>query len=169
MIDLLPLPEDAAGDSLDPDSLMLPGETIVAAEARLLTPEEIQSIVPVFAEYGAPMPDPATSFIVGEVVREEVVSFLVVQLKVHAQPLWIKPGHEASFRKIARVAERTCMERTGGGFEVYVFAEPGKIAKMAESLGMKKEPWGVYSRFLPKVEPEPQEPMPTEAGSEVIQ
>jgi len=167
-IDLLPPPskEDFVDPPEDPPtvtaSISQPERSQDAAsrslsqpntsETRVLTQEEIESLRPIFAEHGAPLPDPAMSFVVGEVQNGEVVAFLVIQFKVHGQPLWIKPGHEASYRRLTRTAEQVIQERTGGGFEVYVFADPGKIAQMAEVIGMKKEPWLVYSKMIPQVQ-----------------
>ena len=159
MLDLIPPPNAHAEAPAHEDSKSEETVQAVSSPVRLLTEEEVQSLAPVFAENGSPLPDPSTSFLIGTVDAgtREVTSFLVVQLRVHAEPMWIKPGHEAAFRGLVHTAERIIQERTGGGCDVFLFAPAGKIARMAEVAGMRTEPWVVYSKTIPLLEqPAPQ-------------
>jgi hypothetical protein len=141
-LEMLPLPDRSTQS--DPQSS--PSEGV---STRLLTPSEISSLEPIFKEHGAQdLPDPATSFVVGSVdANGKVVAFLVMQLKVHAQPMWIQPGHEALFRSLVNIAEKTISERVNGCW-IYLFAEAGRHSKLASHVGMKLEPWNVYSKFI---------------------
>jgi hypothetical protein len=116
---------------------------------RLLTPEEVSSLAPIFASEGATMPAAEHSFVVGSVAEDgHVVAFLVIQLKVHAEPMWIEHGHERLFQSLVGCAERTISERAQGGCEVFLFAPAGKIARLAALSGMRPEPWTVWSKFI---------------------
>lgn len=120
---------------------------------RVLTEAEIEILKPIFAEQNADLPDPRFSFFVGSVTPQgEVTSFLVIQIKTHAQPMWIKPGHEGIFRSLVHAAEKVIQERTGGNVWVYLFAPEGKISRMAERAKMFLEPWKVYSKMVPPAE-----------------
>ena len=147
-LEMLPPPvPPTEGDSVD-DSPLLPSVSeAVNSVPRLLTAEEVATLAPIFAERGATLPAPEHSYFVGTVDDEgAVTSFLVVQLRVHAEPLWIKPGNERVFRSLVTVAEQTIAERIQGAVEVYLFAPAGKVARMAEVAGMQMEPWVVYSK-----------------------
>lgn len=127
-------------------------------EVCVLTPDEIATIAPVFADFGAALPDPRTSFIMGALSDGKVVGFLVVQLSVHAEPMWIEPGHEAVFNSLVHATERTIAERAGE-CDVYLFAPAGKVARLAQLAGMRTEPWVVLSKH---VSPEPPQILPLE-------
>lgn len=116
-------------------------------EYRLLTPEEIQSCAPIFAEKGNPLPDPAISQFVGAVEDGKVIGFLVLQLKLHAQPMWIAEGQSQIFASLAHAAEKVILERTGPAW-VYLFAPAGKMSQLAQSMGMQLEPWNVLSKLV---------------------
>jgi hypothetical protein len=119
------------------------------ANVRLLTPEEVSSLAPIFEREGAMMPAAEHSFVVGSVAEDgHVVAFLVIQLKVHAEPMWIEHGHERLFQSLVHVAEKTIAEKVQGGCEVFLFAPAGKIARLAALSGMRPEPWTVWSKFV---------------------
>lgn len=148
MLDLIPPPVPSEPERLA-DSKLEDTAPAAIPSVRLLTEAEIQTLAPVFAEQGAGLPDPATSFFVGSVDGDGVVNaFLVLQLKVHAQPLWIRPGHESVFRNLTSTAEQIVQERTGGNVWIYLFAPAGKLSRMAEVAGMHLEPWNVWSKLV---------------------
>lgn len=156
MLEMLPLPEAEPESPKEPTAAPSPGTPV-----RLLTEEEIQTLAPVFEQQGAVLPDPSTSFFVGSVDDSgSVCSFLVVQLRVHAEPMWIKPGHEGTFRSLVHTAESIIAERTGGGCDVFLFTPAGKIARLAEVAGMRQEPWTVYSKHISPTEPPQPDPEP---------
>src|SRR5258708_5561022 len=113
-------------------------------EVRILTIEETATLVPVFEEFGAAMPDPRTSFIMGALSNGKVVGFLVVQLCVHAEPMWIEPGHEAVFEFIVHATERTIGERAGE-CDVFLFAPAGRVARPSRPAGTRAAAGGVLS------------------------
>jgi hypothetical protein len=130
------------------------GETEEKTEVdvRVLTQEEIESLRPEFEAVGAIMPNPASSFAVGAVdASGKVIAFLFFQLQVHAEPMKIEHPHEALFKRLVDVGERTLEERCGPCL-VYAFTPAGKVTKLAQAAGMQLEPWVVMSKIcgLPK-------------------
>lgn len=122
---------------------------------RILTQEEVQSLAPIFAEHGDVLPDPSTSFFVGSVADGKVVGFIAVQLKIHAEPMWLDSGAEHLFRPLVREVERVIVERCGSA-EVYLFAPEGKITRLAEIAGMEKMPFNAMVknvRYVPTIQP----------------
>src|SRR5579859_6096209 len=122
------------------DLLPPPAAPVTAStrEIRVLTDEEVASYVaPQYAETGNQLPDPAISCFVGVVEDGEVLAFLGLQLKLHAQPMWIKPGHQALFQPLVHAAEQVILERTGSGTWVYLFAPAGKLSQLAQAMGMQ--------------------------------
>ena len=126
-----------------------PVEDESTARPRLLTADEVATLEPIFTARGAPLPAPEHSYFVGTVDRlGNVTSFLVVQLRVHAEPMWIAPGNEHVFRPLVHKAEQLLTERVAGNVDVFLFAPAGKVARMAEIAGMRQEPWVVYSKMI---------------------
>lgn len=116
-------------------------------EIRELTPEEVQSVAHVFAATGVPVPDLGSATFVGAVQDGKVLGFLVLQARIHAEPLWIEPGQQALFLPIVKETERVLLKKAGPQW-VYLFAPAGKVAQMAASQGMQLEPWCVYSKLV---------------------
>lgn len=115
---------------------------------RELSAAEVASVEHVFRATGNPLPDPAISTFVGAVHEGEVVAFLVLQLKLHAQPMWIAEGHSELFSRLVTTAEKTILRKVGATW-VYLFVPPGsRLAELAESVGMSAEPWGVMSKLV---------------------
>jgi hypothetical protein len=133
MTNLLPLPQS---------------ETPVSSDGiRLLTPEEIKSVEPIFLERGVSLPASNTSVFVGAVKDGKVVAFLVIQLMLHAEPMWIEPGHSNLFLPLVKEAEKTILQRCGPAW-VYLFAPAGKVSQLAATSGMQQEPYCVYSKLV---------------------
>lgn len=114
---------------------------------RELTPEEIKSVEPVFAATGNPLPDPGISTFVGAVEDGKVVGFLVLQVKLHAQPMWIEDGKSQVFAPLVAEAERTILKKAGPTW-VYLFAPAGRLSQLAQSMGLGLEPWNVLSKLV---------------------
>lgn len=126
-------------------------------ERRLLTEEEVlQFVKPVYDKGGYPLPDPATSVFVGVLRGGKVKAFLGLQVMLHAEPLWIEDGEANLLTGLVERAEEIILERTGPQW-VYLFAPPGKVARIAERLGMQLEPYCVYSKLV--TAPAPVKPM----------
>lgn len=122
-------------------------------EVRLLTAAEIQQVVPVFERQGTSLPIPQESAFVGAVdPNGVVVGFLVVQVQLHAEPMWIEQGNEHIFARLVSTAEKLISEKFGSRI-VYVFAPAGKVARMAQLVGMQIEPWVVLSKVIEPAEP----------------
>ncbi len=137
-----------------------PIETASGAVYRELTPEEIKSVEGVFLATGNPLPDPAISTFVGVVEGGEVVAFLVLQLKLHAQPMWIKEGHSQVFSPLVSEAERTIVKKLGSAW-VYLFTPAGKLSQLAQAAGMQMEPWVVHSKLV-------QQELPRKIGVDLL-
>lgn len=136
-----------AGEVLE----MLPppgGRATGEPTVRELSPEERESVRSVFAAQGVEMPDPATSTFVGAVGADgAVLGFLVLQLRLHAEPMWIAPDHSDLFLPLAHAAEQVILQRCGPQW-VYLFAPAGRVATLAQSMGMALEPWVVMSKLV---------------------
>lgn len=127
------------------DMLPLPGPA--GPEIRPLTPEEYLSLAPRFTERGHPLPDPSVATGVGIFDDGKMVGYQVLQLRLHAQPTEIEPGYSHLFSALCRKSEQVVTERVGSAW-VYVFVEPGDMEKLAESRGLTREPWIVYSKLV---------------------
>lgn len=136
------------------DLLPLPKAPELQHEIRILTADEISTLRPIFEEQGAELPDPTTSFIMGAIEPDgHVAAFLVTQLRVHSEPMWIEPGHEGVFRRLVRMTEKTISERLPFPVDVFLFAPPGKITELAQLAGLRVEPWNVMSKRVVPEEP----------------
>jgi hypothetical protein len=116
-------------------------------EYRELTDKEIKSVEHLFVATGNTLPDPALSTFVGCVKDGVVLGFLVLQIKMHAEPMWIQPGHSDVFQPIARMAEKIILKKCGPQW-VYLFAPAGRVSQLAQSMGMQLEPWNVLSKLV---------------------
>lgn len=126
------------------------GRVETKREYRMLTVEEVNSspfITQAFAQANSVLPDPAYSQFIACVEDGEVVGFLVVQLKLHAEPLVIKDGYSDIFLQLVSTAERVILERVGPTW-VYLFAPAGRVSQLATHCGMQLEPWNVLSKFI---------------------
>lgn len=126
-------------------------------ERRLLTPEEVLEFVkPIYDKGGYPLPNPASCVFVGIIRGGKVKAFLGLQVMLHAEPLWIEDGEASLLTGLVEKAEEIILERTGPQW-VYLFAPPGKVARIAERLGMQMEPLCVYSKLV--MPPSPPKPL----------
>jgi len=124
-------------------------------EVRELTLAEIATTESVFKEAGASLPDPATSTFIGAIEGGKVVGFLVLQLRLHAEPMWIEPGKSQLFTQLVHAAEEAILRRAGPQY-VYTFCPAGRVSQLAQSMGMQMEPWVVMSKLvMPEVPAKP--------------
>lgn len=139
---LLPHP-DAPGDTYSDAPLRA-----VKTEMRVLSPAETQQLQPVFEQAGAVVPDPSVSFIIGILEDGKVTnSFLTIQACLHGEPLNIEPRHRMYLKSLVHFAENEIMSRIGVA-NVFVFAPPGEVKKLAETFGWQEEPWRVLSKTV---------------------
>lgn len=165
VLEPLPITVTAAAPAPQPNPqpVAAPVERVsrIPADYRILTPDEIQTIVPVFEAMGATLPDPALSQIVGAVKSGRVVGFIVLQLCLHAEPMWIEPGHSEVFNGISRTAQDVVAERTGGA-RVFLFADADKVTRLSDINEFERINSPVYTKYIsgkvtvvPEPEPEP--------------
>lgn len=120
---------------------------------RVLTPEEIETVKPIFESKGVGLPNPANSVFVGMVEDGKVIAFLVLQIKLHAEPMWIAEGRSNLFKTLVAEAEKYILQQSGPQW-VYLFAPAGRISQLAQSMGMQLEPWNVLSKLIVHEVPE---------------
>ncbi len=133
-------------------------------EIRELTVEEIQTLAPIFVENGTELPDLRTATFVGAVQDKVVLGFVVLQAKLHAEPMWIQPGQSQLFTPIVREAEKVILRKAGPQY-VYLFTPAGRITQMAASMGLRPEPFVIMSKLvMPEPPARPLILMPDEDG-----
>ena len=121
---------------------------------RMLTPDEIQAhVLPDYERSGNPLPAPSDSTFIGALESDQVVAYLCLQVKLHAQPLVIRPGHSDILKSLIRAAESHILSTIGPTW-VYLFTPAGRLSQIASTMGMQLEPWCVMSKL---VAPEPPE------------
>ena len=125
---------------------MLP-PTTVPDDIRVMTPEEVALEAPIFEANGSPLPDPAVSVFLGVFRGGKRVAFLVIQLRLHAEPLWIEEGHSAVLPSLVKFAENYIIQKTGPQW-LYLFTPAGKVTQLATHMGFQMEPWVVMSRLV---------------------
>lgn len=165
-LDMLPLPAARQPEQADPRSQDQPAAAppVTVGPVRLLSPEEIASLRPIFEAEGGVMPAPEHSFFMGTVAPDgHVTSFMVVQLRVHAEPMWIEKGNERLFLPLIHATEQMIAEKVPGGCDVFLFAPAGKVSMLAAKAGMRLEPWTVWSKHVEGVAASESAPEPVEA------
>ncbi len=141
-IAFLPIPEGVTPEMSDGPV------AAINTEIRVLTPEEVEQLQPVFDRYEAKIPDPNLSFVMGVIEDgKPTETFLVVQCVVHAEPMHVEPRHRTLIKSLAAITEREIVHR-GGITNVYLFAPPGDVQALAEVFGMRAEPWSVMSKTV---------------------
>ena len=148
-LELLPLPQRKLPDDDKPHARLEHEIPLDVVEARVLTPEEVeQYIKPAYEAAKAPMPGQSFSAHIG-IVRDgkPTGSFLTVQLSLHAEPLNLVQGDEATFGLLIAEAEKQIVQTFGNAI-VYVFVPPGRVARLAQIAGMQPEPWTVMSMIV---------------------
>lgn len=133
-------------------------------EIRELTVEEIMTLAPIFIENGTDLPDLRQATFVGAVQDGKVLGFIVLQAKLHAEPMWITPGQSQLFTPIVREAERVILKKAGPQY-VYLFTPAGRVTQMAASMGLRPEPFVIMSKLvMPEPPARPLILMPDEDG-----
>lgn len=112
-----------------------------------MTAEEIAAEEPIFAAQGTTLPDPRYATFIGVFRNGKRVAFLVLQIKLHAEPLLIEEGHSAVLTPLVAFAERYILEKCGPQW-VYLFAPAGRTAQLAQAMGMQLEPFVILSKLI---------------------
>lgn len=143
--------EPAPASSLAPD----PGRT----SFRSLSSDEIaREVAPDFLRTGNPLPDPSVSRIIGAFHPDgALAAYLVLQVKLHAQPLVIRPGAQSVLPGLVRAAEAHILATVGPQW-VYLFAPAGRLSALAQTMGMQLEPWVVLSKLVQNEQTLPEKP-----------
>lgn len=141
-----PRPEPAPRE--EPDSSHQDPAPAEAVSFRPLSPEEIEAeVLPDYLATGNSLPDPGVSKFIGAFRGPELLAYLCLQVKLHAQPLVIRAGHAGTLPGLVHAAEAHILETVGPQW-VYLFAPAGKLSQLAAACGMQLEPWVVMSRFV---------------------
>lgn len=137
---LPPLPMQISED------LSRPGDQSVTC--RELSPEEIQrEVLPDYEKTGNLLPDPAISTFMGVFDGPNLLGYLCLQVKLHAQPLVIRPGHQSILSRLIHGAEEHIARKIGPTW-TYVFAPPGRLGEIPPRMGWVEEPWKVFSKLV---------------------
>lgn len=115
-------------------------------EYRLLTPEEVLTLAPVFASYGVDTPSPELSAVAGAIEGGVIVGFHVLQLVPHAEPIWISPEHrgKVDWRKLNEQLEAPFAAVQAGEF--YTFSDSPRVAAMLKKVGYEEMPYKVWRK-----------------------
>jgi hypothetical protein len=125
---------------------MLPVES-PELEVRELTKEEIATVEHIFTERGHALPNPVQSTFVGAVKDGKVLGFIVLQVKLHCEPIWIEQGHSDLFTHLARVGEQIILKKIGSCW-VYMFTPAGRASQLAMAMGFQMEPFCIMSKLV---------------------
>ena len=117
---------------------------------RKIEPREWARLMPIFEMNGWTMPnrDLATA-IIAEDADERICGVLILEFKLHAEPLWIRPDSigQVSFRGLASVMAQQVKgisEQLPEGAAVYFMTSMDNVEKLAEPLGfqpMEERAW----------------------------
>lgn len=119
----------------------------IPAEYRLLTPEEVQTLLPVFDAQDAELPNLEKSVVVGAVKSGRVVGFIVLQWCLHCEPAWIEEGHSDVILGLTK-ATREEVEQSPTGVRVWMMADDQRTLMLGERLGMKREDLVVMTQWI---------------------
>jgi hypothetical protein len=119
---------------------------------QVLTPEEIKRVKPIFDERKVAMPQ--GGIFIGAIENGRVIGFLVLQLKLHAEPMWIAPGKSQIFPSLVATAENYILQNSGPTY-VYLFAPEGRVSEMAEAMGMTHNSEQIWYKLLGNIPPRP--------------
>jgi len=113
---------------------------------ELLDPNEWPRLVELVDPLTVPIPPPHTASAV--VARDDLdhgrlAGALFLQPALHMEPLIIGSRYSGyvNYARMVRLFESHL-----GGREYFVFAPDGRIARMAELVGMTRLPWNVYRK-----------------------
>jgi hypothetical protein len=118
-------------------------------EYRPLTTEEIASLRPIFEAQGVGLP---SGIYMGAVEGSRVIGFLVLQLKLHSEPMWIEPGRSQIFHALVGAAENYILANSGPTW-VYLFAPEGRVSELAEAMGMTRNDEQIYYKLIERPTP----------------
>lgn len=113
---------------------------------RWLTPEEAQTLKPIFDENDGAFPSPELSLFCGAINDdEEIIGFHVIQLVPHAEPMWVNPEYRAkvNWREFQKMIEGILQ-----GGDYFIFPGDERIAKLCKRGGMEEVPLKAYKKSV---------------------
>lgn len=130
-------------------------------EFRVLTLDEIKEFIePIFTKNAALIPSPESSFFFGAVRDGRVLGWITVQSVIHVEPMYVEPGESALLPRIVSGAKDEVF-RVLGQCKVYLTAEDDRVIRLAEYIGMTREPGVAMTMW---VDPAMPIPVPQEAA-----
>lgn len=116
---------------------------------RVLTLPEIERYVaPIFNLHGALLPRWTNSFFVGAVDWSgRVLGWITVQSVVHTEPMYVEEGKSALLPRLVAGAQAE-IERVMGRCKVYLTAEDDRVVRLAEHMGMVREPGTPMTKWI---------------------
>jgi hypothetical protein len=117
-------------------------------EYRYLTPDEYESLRPIFEENGGDLPDSQLSAIYAAFDDERIVGFQVLQYVPHAEPRWVAEDYRGrvSWREFQKGVEDLFDKSQGGSY--YVFPSDARISKLCKRGGMVECEFKAWRRDL---------------------
>lgn len=109
---------------------------------RLLEPDEWNKLDDLLDPAFIPRPDAATAAVC-ETDEGVIVGALFLQLQLHMEPLVIEDSR-VDFRRLHDVLHSAVSNQPGLAY--YAFTERPKIARMAELVGMTRQPYEVWRK-----------------------
>lgn len=125
-------------------------ETTEAIRYRFLSePAEWGRLSKIFAEHKAEVPTPETSAIVVAEVENEIVGFLVLQVQLHTEPLWIHPRYRGVVSWRRMLEEITTLVQSGGQMNCYyTFADNSRMESLLQRAHYRKLPYTVWVKEI---------------------
>lgn len=120
---------------------------------RLIGIGEWERLRPVFAQYGSQLPDPSVSLIAAAELDGEIVGFLTLQPILHAEPLYIAPGHtgEVYVPRLLHLLEDSLRQvlttlKTTEPVVIHVFSDKPETGRLAKAHGFEHAPYHVWRK-----------------------
>lgn len=118
-----------------------------AVNYRFLPESEWHKLEAIFDEYGSQPPAKGLGKIAIAEDNGQIVGFVVLQLVLHAEPLWIREDH----RQTDTVSWRRLLNMVGEcaaqiGKEYYVFIPDERAAHIAKVAGLSPLSWRIWRK-----------------------
>lgn len=108
-------------------------ETVI----RKLDLAEWEQLSPIFQERNDELPDPNLATILAAFKDGKIVSFIVLQLKLHCEPIYVMPDHSDTFLPLINNAKVFIGSIIQKETEVWFRADNENICSMASHLGFE--------------------------------
>jgi GNAT superfamily N-acetyltransferase len=114
---------------------------------KRLAPEAVKYFCSRLPEIGVTVPHPESANIVVAELEEKIIGFIVLQLMVHTEPIYIDPAHRGSgiAEKLAEEAEKLLKEIDARA--VVCIATGRAVEVLCEFMGMKRIEGTLYAGY----------------------